>query len=112
MSEMSHSTDLTLILIFGPLNDITFQWDHKELRTVLHTAINCQEVPGPLVPHNRFHPKYITLPLGSSIVNGIALCMKKKSIPGVFENRLSSLVKLETGELVDDFQRALDYHNL
>lgn len=112
MSEMSHSRALTLILIFGPLNNITSQLGHKELRTALQTAFNCQEVPGPPVPHHKFNPKYITLPCGSSVVNGIVLQVKENDIPGAFEKRLPALVKLKTGELVDDFQRALDYHNL
>jgi len=112
MSEMSHSRDLTLILIFGPLNNITAQWDHRELRNALITAFNCQEVPGPPVPFHRFRARYITIPLHSSVVNGIAFHVKEKATPSAFEKRLPSLVKLQTGELVDDFQRALDYHNL
>ena len=109
---MSHTIILATIPFSGPLNNITSQWDHRELHTALYTAINCQEVPGPLVPQNIFNPTYITLPLGSSVVNGIALHMKKKSSPGVFENRMVCLVKYETGGPVGDFQRALDYHNL
>ncbi len=112
ISEMSHTIILATIPFSGPLNNITSQWDHRELHTALYTAINCQEVPGPLVPQNIFNPTYITLPLGSSVVNGIALHMKKKSSPGVFENRMVCLVKYETGGPVGDFQRALDYHNL
>lgn len=105
-------SELIPILIFGPLNNTSSQWDHKELRSILQTAINCPDVAGPIVPHGRFDPRYITLPLGSSFVNAIAFYMKKKGKPSVFEKRLSCLVKLETGELVDDFQRALDYHNM
>lgn len=109
---MSCTTDPSLILIFGPLNNITAQWDHRELRDALYTAFNCQEVPGPPVPHHKFCARYITIPLNSRIVNGIVFHVKEKTTPGAFETRLPSLVKLQTGELVDNFKRALDYHNL
>ena len=105
---MPRTTDHSLILIFGPLNNITAQWDHRELCIALQTAFNCQDVPGPPVPHHKFHPKYITLYFNSSVVNVIVFHVIKKSTPGVFETRLPSLVKLQTGELVDDFQRALE----
>ena len=44
LSDISKTPEFTLILIFGPLNNVSSQWDHKEFHTTLETAINCQDV--------------------------------------------------------------------
>lgn len=109
---MSHTPGPTQILVFGPLNKISANWDQKELRSALHTAVNCREVPGPSVSVDRLDPKYITIPLGERSVHGIALLVRKKPTPGAFETRLHSLVPPQRGQPVDDFHRALVYLNM
>jgi len=100
------------ILVFGPLNKISAQWDHKELRSALHTAVNCREIPGPFISVDRLDSKYITIPLGERSVHGIALFVRRKDTPGALETRMHSLVPAERGQPVDDFHRALVYLNL
>ncbi len=101
-----------VMLVFGPLNHISAQWDHKTLCSALENAINCKEVPGPSVSHNGFDPKYITIPLGTSHVNGIAFIIGHQSTPGAFKKRIDCLLPSTRKQPVDDFQRALEYQNL
>ena len=111
---MSTASDSTLIMIFGPLNNISVDHDHKELQTALLNAINCNEVPGPKVGRNKLNPKFIIIPSSGRPVNAIALNIsrRKKTTLSKFEERLPLLVHIETGDLLDDFKRALEYQNL
>ena len=111
---MFTTSDSTLLMIFGPLNNISVDHDHKELQTVLLNAVNCNEVPGPKVGQNKLNPKFITIPSSGRPVNAIALNIsrRKKTTLSKFERRLPLLVHIETGDLLDDFKRALEYQNL
>jgi len=109
---MSHTPDLTLIIIFGPLTTTSSTWDYRELCSALLAAINCQEVPGPTITPTKLKARYITIPLNQKPINGIALHRKNKSTPGLLDQRLPLLVKFDTGQPGDDFQRALEYKNL
>ena len=102
----------TLMLVFGPLNNISAEWDHKTLRSALQSAINCREVPGHTVPHNKFDPKFITMPLSAHHVNGIAFIIRPQPTPGAFQKRIDYLVPSTREQPVDDFKRALEYQHL
>lgn len=87
---------------FGPLNNMPVGYDHKELQTALLNAINCNEVSGPKAGHNKLSLKFITIPSSGRAVNAIALniswTLRK------LEERLPLLVKIKTGQLLDDFK--------
>lgn len=116
LSRMSYTSakrpSPRLMLVFGPLNHISAQWDHKTLRSALENAINCKEIPGSPVSRNGFDPKYITIPLETSQVNGIAFILGYQSTPGAFKIRMDSLFSYTREQPVDEFQRALEYQNL
>ena len=111
---MSQTPAHSLILIFAPLNNTSAQCDHKELQSALLNAINSKEIPGDQIGHNKISPKFITIPSSGRPVNAIALniSMRRKTTPSKLEKRLPFLVQIQTGQLLDDFQRALEYQNL
>ena len=100
------------MLVFGPLNKISTEWDHKTLRSTLENAINCREVPVPAVPRHKFDPKYVTIPLGTQHVNGIAFITRHQATPGAFKQRIDCLVPPTREQPVGDFQKALEYQHL